>query len=158
MWLTVTTMPAVTPYNLHASLGYQLSLAARIQERRLEEGLKTLGLTRITWCVLLAIGNENLRQPSDIAEFVGIDRTAVSRALRQMETGGLVARGTGAGDGRTRTVVLTQSGRHLLVKGTPMALENNAILEARLSPADRKCLIGLLQRTYAGEDVALGHL
>lgn len=151
-------MSATAPYRLHASLGYQLSLAARIQERRLEDGLKTLGLTRITWCVLLAIGNEDLRQPSDIASFVGIDRTAASRALRQMETDGLVERGAGAGDGRTRSVALTGRGRKLLAQGTPMAIENNAMMESRLSPAERSRLIALLQTTYAGEDVSLERL
>lgn len=146
------------PYRLHASLGYQLSLAARLQERRLEEGLKTLGLTRTSWCVLLAIGNEDKRQPSDIAAFVGIDRTAASRALRQMEAEGMIARGSGTGDGRTRAVMLTDFGRDLLHKGTPMAQENNAIMEARLSEDDRDRLIFLLQRTHAGQDRLLTHI
>ena len=79
------------PYRLHTSLGYHLSLASRLQERRLDEQLKTLGLTRTTWCILLAVGNEGLCQPSDIADFVGIDRTATSRALRHMEDDGLLA-------------------------------------------------------------------
>ena len=113
-------------YRLHDSLGFRLSRAARIQERRLDAGLKTLGLTRITWCVLLAVGNEDLAQPSEIADFVGIDRTAASRALRQMEADGLVARHVGEGDGRTREVVLTPLGRDRLTRGEPMAVENNA--------------------------------
>ena len=46
-------------YRLQQSLGYQLSVASRLQERRLDDGLKELGLTRITWCVLLAVGNED---------------------------------------------------------------------------------------------------
>jgi DNA-binding MarR family transcriptional regulator len=151
-------MSADTAYRLHASLGYHLSLAARIQERRLDEGLKTLGLTRITWCVLLAIGNESLRQPSDIARFVGIDRTAASRTLRQMESTGLIARGLGKGDGRTRTVALTEKGQRLLDQGTPMAIANNATMERNLDAPARRRLIELLQSTYAGEDISLAHL
>ena len=80
-------------YRLHNSLGYRLSRVARIQERRLDLGLRRIGLTRTTWCVLLAVGNEGLSQPSDIAEFIGIDRTATSRALRQMEADDLIAFG-----------------------------------------------------------------
>ena len=90
-------------YRLNDSLGYRLSRVARIQER----SLRMLGLTRTTWCVLLAVGNEGLSQPSDIAEFIGIDRTATSRALRQMEAGGLIVRAAGDRDGRTRRVRLT---------------------------------------------------
>ncbi len=148
-------MSGTAPYHLHDSLGYQLSLAARIQERRLEEGLKSLGLTRTTWCVLLAVGHEGLGQPSDIARFAGIDRTAASRALRRMQGSGLIDRRTGNGDGRTRSVALTDLGANLLKKGTPMAMENNAVMEARLGKRGREDLIRLLRTTHAGEDASL---
>ena len=62
-------MDTTKRYRLHHSLGYHLSIASRLQERRLDEKLKPVGLTRSTWCILLAIGNENLSQPSDIADF-----------------------------------------------------------------------------------------
>jgi len=148
-------MSARTPYRLHASLGYQLTLAARIQEKRLEDGLRALGLTRIMWCVLLAVGDENLRHPSDIAHFVGIDRTATSRALRQMENAGMVARSTGAGDRRTTAVSLTAQGRALLAQGTPLAEENNARMAARLSAGEQTELRRLLQKLRGGEPVLL---
>ena len=151
-------MPNATSYQLHASLGYQLSLAARIQERRLEEQLKTLGLTRTAWCVLLAVGNEGLKQPSDIARFIGIGRTAASRALRQMEADGLVERDAGAGDGRTRSVELTALGSSRLAKGMPMARENNAVMEARLGDRGREDLIRLLRKTHAGDHASLSKL
>ncbi len=151
-------MSGTAPYHLHASLGYQLSLAARIQERRLEEHLKSLGLTRTTWCVLLAIGNEGLAQPSDIAHFIGIDRTAASRALRQMQDRGLIDRVAGQGDGRTRTVVLTELGTDQLAKGIPMAEDNNAVMEAQLGERGREDLIRLLRITHAGDDITLSRI
>jgi MarR family transcriptional regulator, transcriptional regulator for hemolysin len=138
-------------YRLHASLGYHLSRAARVQERRLEEGLRTLGLTRTTWCILLAVGNESLVQPSEIAEFVGIDRTATSRALRAMEADGLISRAAGNDDGRTTAVRLTELGRAHLARGTPMAEANNAVMRARLTPAEAEELTRLLARLTEGE-------
>ena len=138
-------------YRLHASLGYHLSRAARVQERRLEEGLRTLGLTRTTWCILLALGNEGLAQPSEIAEFVGIDRTATSRALRAMEADRLISRTAGNGDGRTTEVRLTSLGRARLGLGTPMAEANNAAMHARLTPAETEDLKRLLARLTEGE-------
>lgn len=142
-------------YRLHRSLGYQLSLAARIQEKRLDEWLKALGLTRITWCVLLAVGVEELKHPSDIAEFVGIDRTAMSRALRQMEGAGMIARRAGAGDRRMTTVELTAFGHSLLDRGTPMAMQNNALMEANLDAEEARELRRLLAKLHAGQIVAL---
>jgi DNA-binding MarR family transcriptional regulator len=138
-------------YRLHASLGFHLSRAARVQERRLEEGLRTLGLTRTTWCILLAVGNEGLVQPSEIAEFIGIDRTATSRALRSMEAEGLISRTAGNGDGRTTEVRLTALGRSRLARGTPMAEFNNAVMQARLSKSEAEDLRRLLARLTEGE-------
>jgi len=143
------------PYRLHASLGYQLSLTARIQEKRLEDGLRALGLTRILWCVLLAVGHEKLRHPSAIAEFVGIDRTATSRALRQMETAGLIARKSGTGDRRTTSVTLTATGRDLLAQGTPLAQDNNARMLARLTASELADLHRLLHKVRQGDTAAL---
>ena len=145
-------------YRLHQSLGYHLSVAARLQERRLDEGLKALGLTRITWCVLLAVGNEGLVHPSEIADFVGIDRTATSRALRQMEAAGMIARKTGANDRRMTAVRLTDRGCTLLQRGTPLAQANNAIMESRLSPQESARLLQLLRLMREGEEVALPRL
>lgn len=142
-------------YRLHASLGYNLSLAARLQERRLDESLRTLGLTRTSWCVLLALGNEDLHQPSDIARFIGIDRTATSRALRQMEAAGLIERRSGTGDRRTTTVSLTDAGRRLVDNGTPFALSNNLAMRKKLTAREYEALLRLLGKLTEGEAAGL---
>jgi len=143
------------PYRLHQSLGYHLSMAARVQERRLDEGLRRLGLSRLSWCVLLAVGNEGLENPSGIAEFIGIDRTATSRVLRQMEGQGLIARSAGKGDRRTTAVRLTPKGRETLAAGTPHAVENNAIMQGRLSEEELRELKRLLAKLREGEATPL---
>lgn len=143
------------PYRLHHSLGYHLSLASRLQERRLDDALKTLEMTRTTWCVLLAVGNEGLTQPSDIATFVGIDRTATSRALRHMESSGLVARSSGEGDKRTRHVELTEKGCDTIAAATPFAQNNADIMAERLTKDEHEELIRLLTKLSQGEDMDL---
>ena len=145
-------------YRLHQSLGYQLSLTSRLQERRFDEQLKTLGLTRITWCILLAVEVEALVNPSDIAAFVGIDRTATSRALRQMETAGMIARGAGKTDGRTTTVALTDKGRDLHHRATPMARDNASHWQEKLSKPETEELCRLMAKLRKGEDAALTRL
>lgn len=134
------------PYRLHQSLGYHLSIAARMQERRLDEQLRGLGLTRTTWCILLGVGNEGLTQPSDIADFVGIDRTATSRALRQMEDAGLLERSSGTDDRRTRQIRLTARGQAAIRAATPFARGNAEILGARLAPGEEEQLKHLLAK------------
>lgn len=141
-----SAMDTTKRYRLHHSLGYHLSIASRLQERRLDEKLKPVGLTRTTWCILLAIGNENLSQPSDIADFVGIDRTATSRALRHMEQEGWLMRSSGTEDRRTRQVVLTDTGRDLIRMCTPYAQENAETMRQALSSKEEAELKRLLAK------------
>ena len=145
-------------YALHESLGYHLSLAARIQQRRMEDGLRPLGLPRTFWAILVAAGYEGMTQPSDIADHLGIDRTATSRALRKMEADGLIARGEGEGDRRTRAVALTDHGRAVLARATPVAERNAAAIAAPLTPDERCELHRLLSKLNAGADDRPTHL
>lgn len=139
-------MSRLAAYDLHASLGYQLTVVARLNERPFDEALRALGLTRTTWCVLLAVGVERLSRPSDIAHFIGIDRTATSRALRQMEKGGLISRSEGRGDGRTTLVAITGAGRRALNEATPLAARNAQHFEERLSAEERASLVAILDK------------
>ena len=146
------------PYRLHQSLGYHLSLAARLQERRLDEQLRTVGLSRTTWCILLAVANEGLTQPSDIAGFVGIDRTATSRALRGMEADGLLARHSGKQDKRTRRIVLSPKGRQAVTLATPFARENGRLLAELLQEDEIEGLKQILRRLIEGTPASLAAL
>jgi DNA-binding MarR family transcriptional regulator len=138
-------------YALHDSVGYHATLAARLFERRLEAGLRRAGLGRLDWCVLLAVVEEGLSAPSDIAAFIGIDRTATSRALRRMEAAGLVSRHAAAGDGRRTEVRASTEGRRRLDAAIPAGIENAAHFRAKLSDEEHATLLELLSRLRAGE-------
>jgi DNA-binding MarR family transcriptional regulator len=151
-------MKSHPPYRLHDSLGFKLTLTSRLQEHHLDDQLKTLGLTRITWCILLAVENESLVQPSAISAFVGIDRTATSRALRQMEGTGMILRAGGETDKRTTTVQLTPEGRDLLALATPMARNTAASYKSKLDRAEFETLSRLLDKLRVGQTTALKSL
>lgn len=148
-------METDTSYRLHQSMGYQLTLTARVHERRLDEQLKSVGLTRITWCILLAVLNEGLVNPSDIARFVGIDRTATSRALRQMEEEGLILRSTGKKDGRTTLVKVTDAGLERHQQATPKVRSNAQYWQDKLTETEVLHFCRLMRKLRRGEDVAL---
>jgi len=122
-----------TCFHLHRSLGYQITMLARVIERRFEQRIAAHGLTRPMWCVLLAVGVEGHSTPSEIADFIGIDRTATSRALRQMEERGFIIRSSGEGDGRSIRISLTNQGQAALEAVLPIAQENAAHFEAKLT-------------------------
>ncbi len=142
-------------YSLHASIGYQSTLTSRVFERRLEECLKPIGLTRLNWCILLAVIEEKLTSPSDIAEFVGIDRTATSRALRHLERDGLIERGAGRNDRRRTVVSPTSQAREKLDRAIPGALSNAEHFASKLTQEERETLAALLLRMRDGETAFL---
>jgi DNA-binding MarR family transcriptional regulator len=138
-------------FGLHESLGFRITRTARTVERRVESGLKAYGLTRVGWCILLAVEEEGLKNPSEIAQFVGIDRTATSRALRQLEDEGLISREMGREDRRTTTVTLTEEGQMRLIQARPLCVENMDHFNAKLSAAEAAELKRLLTALESGE-------
>ena len=147
---------ARSKFSLHDSIGFHTTLAARLVERRVEDGLKAFGLTRISWCILLAVAEEGLKNPSDIAAFVGIDRTATSRALRALEAEGLIRRAIGRTDRRMTEVSLTDQGYARMMQAVPVCQENMAHFNAKLSKGEQAELKILLKKLYAGEHEVIG--
>ena len=139
-------------FGLHNSIGHHITRTARLIERRVEAGLRPLGLTRVGWCILLAVEEEGLKNPSEIAQFVGIDRTATSRTLRQLENDGLIGREMGRADRRTTEVTLTEDGRQLLAQARPICMENMDHFNAKLSAGEALQLRRLLAALASGED------
>ena len=148
----------MSTYRLHDSLGYQLTITARLQERRFDDWLKDLGLTRSTWCVLVSLQYEGLSRPSEIASFIGIDRTAISRTLRRMETEGLIERKIGKEDRRTTQVQATKLGRDTLARAAPIARKNAALIEENLTSDDAAELRRLLSKMRGDAPVTLDRI
>ncbi len=137
-------------FDLHERLGYKLALAARVNDQILDNMLSGVGLTRQMWCVLIAVGEQAIKQPSDIASYIGINRTAASRTLRDMERKGLLKRSNGSRDRRSTDVALTSAGWRLLASSLPMAEQSQIRLQEKLSHNERRQLARLLDKFLTG--------
>ena len=138
------------PYDLHQRLGYKLTLAAQVNNQILVNLLSELNLTRQTWSVLVAVGEQNIHQPSEIADYIGIQRAAVSRTLKDMHNKQLVER-INAPDNAKRTLVnLTKKGLELLSRSLPMTEYSAARMDGKLSPSERQELDRLLSKFLSG--------
>jgi DNA-binding MarR family transcriptional regulator len=145
-------------YALHDRLGYRVSRLARILQSQVERILAPEGLTRMTWLVLTAIGEDRVRTPSALAGYIGITRPASSRLLRRMEAAGHVCRGGGDSDGRSITLALTDRGRAVLARRRPEIDALSARFAAKLDPATYRLLLDGLGRLAEGEGGAFTHL
>lgn len=138
-------------YCLHDGLGFRLTLAARINSQRFEAKIADLKISRQMWCVLVAVGEQHITQPSAIADYIGINRTAASRSLRQMLDRGLLQRLAGTRDRRTSEIAMTPAGQATLDAALPLALANQAELKSQLSAAEQAQFSTLLDTLLQGE-------
>jgi DNA-binding MarR family transcriptional regulator len=138
-------------FSLRDSVGHQITRTARILERKVEEDLRRFKMTRVGWCVLVAVAEEGIKNPSDIANFVGIDRTATSRALRQLESDGLILREMGRDDRRTTEVRLTELGQSQFDAALPICRAASVHFNHKLTSAELETLKALLAKLAADE-------
>lgn len=138
-------------FGLHDSVGHHITRTARIIERRVEGNLRRFGLTRVEWCVIVAVAEEGKKNPSEIADFVGIDRTATSRALRQLENNGLIDREMGRDDRRTTEVRLTAKGKAQFRAALPICTEVGHHFHSKLTLDELRTLKVLLSKLTLDE-------
>ena len=143
-------MDTLTKYSLQRSLGYRMTYVARLNERRFEGMIAEHDLSRLAWCVLCALEYEELSRPSDIADFIGVDRAAISRIIGQMEDRGLITRSLTQGDARARAIGITALGRNRLTGATAAAEDNAAHLKAQLSADEYAALDAIMTKLMKG--------
>lgn len=142
-------------YQLRDGLGYRVSRLARVMERHFECRLAGLGITRLMWCVLPSVGLEGISRPSAIAEHIGVDRTALSRVLRELEAKGLVSRTRDDRDGRSTRVALTEAGQACLARALPQSMGTTNHFSGKLSEEETEVFRSLVDKLLEGEEGAL---
>jgi DNA-binding MarR family transcriptional regulator len=94
----------------------------------------------------LAVANRYSRNPSALADFLGLTRGTVSQTLIALERKGLIARRADPRDGRAIVLELTREGRTLVESGAETAVER--ALRA-MPAANQAALAGLLTEALA---------
>ncbi len=148
-------MDTLTKYNLQRSLGYRMTYVARLNERRFEGMIADHDLSRLAWCVLCALDYEDLSRPSDIADFIGVDRAAISRIIGQMEGKGLITRRLASGDARARAIEITVLGQQRLARGTAAAEDNAGHMRNQLTSEEYAALDAIMTKLMKGVDSPL---
>jgi DNA-binding MarR family transcriptional regulator len=134
-------MPRTTP-SAAVARGFALWRAAMRWQRAIDSVLRPLGLTHTQYLVLASTARAIREQGDAVAQFAiarsaGLDCATISTLARTLETRGLLDRGIDGLDGRRWRVLVTQRGRNLLEKATPLveAAANEAVaLSKRAQP------------------------
>lgn len=140
----------LTTYRAQDNLGYCLSRAALIMQTAVDGALVDLGLTRLSWTVLACIRFEGVESPSQIAKFVGLERTTASRIISRLEKDGFVIRQPNSSDGRGHNVKPTEQGLDACQRAPDLIHSATRPYLTDLSDNNVGQLIDLLKRIGVG--------
>jgi len=93
--------------------------AARAVTRAYDEALRPVGLRATQLAVLVAVAMDDAISINALAQFMGMDRTTLTRNLRPLEKEGLVTLGI-EGWRRSRALTITKKGRSRLREALPL--------------------------------------
>ena len=110
--------------------------AARTLARRFDLAFRPLGVTSGQFSLLNAMNRPEPPTIGAVAEVLAMDRTTVTANLKPLERTGAVTVSVDPDDRRGRRVALTDAGRALLAKATPIWIAEHAAVEAELDEAE----------------------
>ena len=111
--------------------------AARALARRFDDAFRPLDLTNGQFSLMMALNRPKPPSIAPLAEFLAMDRTTLTAALKPLERRGLITVSIDPDDRRGRLLRLTAKGRALLAKALPIWKAHHAALDEQVGPADR---------------------
>ncbi|MDR3375119.1 MAG: MarR family winged helix-turn-helix transcriptional regulator [Ancalomicrobiaceae bacterium] len=125
-----------------------LCLAAQRASRRLarqfDRAFQPVGLTSWQFSLMVALMGLGATRIGQLAEFLAMDRTTLTAALKVLTRQNLVAAVADANDGRARKVALTEAGQEKTVAAVDIWRREHAALEAQMVKGHARQLRDLL--------------
>jgi DNA-binding MarR family transcriptional regulator len=132
-----------------ASLGYWVFRLNRAMYAEFTQRLSELGISSPQWTVLSQCGSRAMT-PVELADYMQIDRAAVTRLITQLQKKRLLCRKPNPNDGRSSFLSLTNRGRELLPKLIEISKSTNQefleLLPARSAHKLLKLLVDIGQQ------------
>ncbi len=106
--------------------------AARVLARRFDRVFQLIGLTNGQFSLMMALNGPRAPTVSHLADFLAMDRTTLTAALKSLERRALVVSEPDVNDRRARRLQITDAGRAVLHAAIPIWREEHAKLDAGL--------------------------
>ena len=133
-------------FNLDTFLPYQFSLVTNTISQSLAREYAPFNITRTQWRILAVLGSVGDMTAQEISNKTMMDKTTLSRAIKNMVERKLVKRQAQQNDGRVSSLCLTSAGRKLFKKIVPIANQADTNLRAKLSQNELAMLEKILRR------------
>ncbi len=138
-------LPSYLPYRLSVVSNKASGLIARAYQAR-------FGLTIQEWRIIAVLGAGQALTAQGLCEATAMDKVTVSRAVRRLDTRGLVTRRPNLSDKRASDVTLTAEGESIYAEVAPLALQYEQAMVDELTRAERDQLMTLLAKLEARLD------
>ncbi|MBG7614953.1 MarR family transcriptional regulator [Brevundimonas sp. BAL450] len=129
------TIPAAFQATLHIRdhcLCLHAQRAARRLARRFDEAFRPLGITSGQFSLMNGLNRPTPPPISALATLLAMDRSTVTANLKPLERQGLATVSIDPEDRRSRRATLTDEGRALLARATPIWIAVHGALEVEL--------------------------
>lgn len=126
---------------------HQIAVAKFSQE------VEPFGLTPLQWAALDAIERKPGVDQSTLSRDIALDTSTVAGVIYRLEARGLIKREASAADRRLRVLFLTEEGRDLLVRATPVVMEMQHWLLDPLSAKEQSQFMEMMLRLVNRTDV-----
>ena len=124
-------------FSFDESTGYWLRQVYLAISEALQSRLDPYGVTVAQWPVLSSLHSGTSRTPAELADHIGLNRSAITRLLDRLEKKGFVERESSEHDGRSYRIRLTESGRRVVPELAELSRAVNAQFLLGLSPGER---------------------
>ena len=141
--------PTTLPFDAPDYLLHLLAAVARYRDVKLDQDLAPLGLTVARYRALNAVVIFESPQMGELAEFIGVDRTTMTRTVDQLVNAGLVERSTPAQDRRQVVLVATPEGIRVIDLARPIVFAINRLVLDGIPDSAQRAVIRAEQRMFA---------
>lgn len=120
--------------------------AARLLARRFDRLFAPLGLTNGQFSMLVALSGQWKPRLGELADFLAMDSTTVTAAVKTLEKRGLVMLLPDEADARVRRPALTDAGRAVVTQAVPLWRAEHALVNAEMAGQDPAELAQILRQ------------
>lgn len=131
---------------LETHVGYWLRYVSNHVSLAFARRIEGYGVTVAEWVLLRQMFDAGSVAPSELSEFTGLTRGAVSKLVDRLVNKGLASRVDRTDDRRYQTVALTEPGRKLVPKLASLADENDSQFFQALRTDERQALIDTMKK------------
>ena len=125
---------------LQDSLGFIINGLGRLMRNTLDAKLHGTNFNPTFWTVLMALGEEDHLNQTDLCRRTILDGATMTRALDALEAQNYIERNRVAEDRRVQIVTLTREGRRVYREYAPLGAEVNNEVAAAWTPRQRQQL------------------